>query len=249
MPLQHQGFRTTEITQPRIKEWFTNNQPDFTQEIFVQDDADQFAEEKGINKVYLFSTKKATPPIYQALAANLNNRMRFAIIKKQYAVAEKVAKEFNVEKWPTMLVQVQTGPDAGQTVVYDGKLKLPELKAFMEQYALDPEDAKEDYAIASKKKKESPYSQNLNGMRIVEDVDEMKELIIDEHYAALVYVASQDNKPHLEILEKLGRQYGEFINIVALLVEDPASVKKEFKGKLPMFRFYKNELKGQAKRD
>jgi hypothetical protein len=48
----------------------------------------------------------------------------------------------------------------------------------------------------------------------------------------------------LEILEKLGRQYGEFINIVALLVEDPASVKKEFKGKLPMFRFYKNELKG-----
>jgi len=30
--------------------------------------------------------------------------MRFGIIKKQYAVAEKVAKEFNVEKWPTMLV-------------------------------------------------------------------------------------------------------------------------------------------------
>ncbi len=53
----------------------------------------------------------------------------------------------------------------------------------------------------------------------------------------------------MQIVEELATQYGEFINIVVLIVDDAATVKKEFKGKLPMFRFYKNEIKGQAKRD
>lgn len=64
MPLEMLPFRTTEITQPRIKDWFTNNQPDYTQELVTEEDAEQFEHEEGINKVYLFSTKKATPPIY-----------------------------------------------------------------------------------------------------------------------------------------------------------------------------------------
>jgi|LakMenE01Jun11ns_1017448.scaffolds.fasta_scaffold9683410_2 hypothetical protein len=48
----------------------------------------------------------------------------------------------------------------------------------------------------------------------------------------------------MQIVEELATQYGEFINIVVLIVDDAATVKKEFKGKLPMFRFYKNEIKG-----
>jgi hypothetical protein len=34
-----------------------------------------------------------------------------------------------------------------------------------------------------------------------------------------------------------------------LIVDDPTQIKKDFKGKLPMFRFYKNELVGAAKKD
>jgi len=64
MPLVQVPFRTTEITQPRIKDWFTNSQPDYTQELISEEDAEQFQQEEGINKVYLFSTKKQTPPIY-----------------------------------------------------------------------------------------------------------------------------------------------------------------------------------------
>ena len=43
--------------------------------------SEQFENEEGISKVYLFTTKKTTPPIYQALAANYNNRLRFAVVK------------------------------------------------------------------------------------------------------------------------------------------------------------------------
>jgi hypothetical protein len=103
--------------------------------------------------------------------------------------------------------------------------------------------------IASKKRKESAAAQKLQGLTIVEDIEEMKELIMDEPYAALVYAAQRNHTPHLPLLEELGAKYGEYINIVALIIDDPVTVKKELKGKLPLFRFYKNELKGQAKRD
>lgn len=67
---------------------------------------------------------------------------------------------------------------------------------------------------------------------------------MDEPFAALVYAAQRNHTPHMALLEQLGAKYGEYINIVALIVDDPATVKKEFKGKLPLFRYYKNELKG-----
>ena len=106
MPLQIVPFGTTEITQPRIKEWFTSNQPDYTQELNSEEDAEQFDQEEGINKVYLFSTKKATPPIYQALAANFNNRLRFAVVKKASPISEQLASEFGIDKWPSILINI-----------------------------------------------------------------------------------------------------------------------------------------------
>ena len=53
----------------------------------------------------------------------------------------------------------------------------------------------------------------------------------------------------MELMEQFGATYGEYINIVVLIVDDPAQIKKEFKGKLPMFRFYRNEVKGNAKKE
>lgn len=198
----------------------------------------------------MFSTKKDTPPIYKALAANFNNRLRFAIVKKQHAIWESIARDFQVDKWPTLLVHMQHGAETATNVVYDGKLKLPELKEFVSQYALSADEKKEDYAISSKKRKEAGSAQRLDGLRIVEDVEEMKSLIMDEPNAALVYAAQRDQAPHLPMVEELGAKYGQYINIIALIVDDPTAAKKEMKSrKLPVFRFYKNELKGQSKRD
>lgn len=143
-----------------------------------------------------------------------------------------------------MLVNVDNGTSGAQNIVYDGKLKLPELRQFMEDFALPANEAKQDYVIASKKRKESSQAQRLKGLRIVESVEEMKDFIMDDPLAALVYAAQREQAPHLALVEQLGQEYGEFINIVALIVDDPQTVKKEMKGKLPLFRFYKNELKG-----
>ena len=166
----------------------TYNQPDFTQELVSEADAEQFENEEGISKVYLFTTKKTTPPIYQALAANYNNRLRFAVVKKSSAVSEQIALELSVTKWPTILVNVQNGADEATNITYEGKLKLPELRAFVDQYALDESQAKQDFAIASKQRKESKNGQRQNGFVIIEDIEELKDLILDESNAALVYI-------------------------------------------------------------
>lgn len=54
-----------------------------------------------------------------------------------------------------MLVNVDNGTSGAKNIVYEGKLKLPELSQFMEDYALSANEAKQDFVIASKKRKES----------------------------------------------------------------------------------------------
>lgn len=62
----------------------------------------------------------------------------------------------------------------------------------MSDFALDLSEKREDYVIASKKRKESGSAQRLQGLTIVEDIEDMKELIMDDPYAALVYAAQRN---------------------------------------------------------
>jgi hypothetical protein len=88
------------------------------------------------------------------------------------------------------LLHIRNGADKPTNIVYDGKLKLPDLREFVEPYAL--KKPKEDVVIESKKRKEAGSAQSLEGLRIVEDLEEMKNLIMDESNAALVYAAQRD---------------------------------------------------------
>ena len=68
MPVQMVNYPSMQVSDPDVKQWITNNIPDYTQRLSQREDADQFADEKGIQKVYLFSAKQKVPPIYKALA-------------------------------------------------------------------------------------------------------------------------------------------------------------------------------------
>jgi hypothetical protein len=48
----------------------------------TQKDVRHFQNEDGISKVYLFSEKELTPPIYSALTQQFRNRIRFAFVPK-----------------------------------------------------------------------------------------------------------------------------------------------------------------------
>ena len=73
------------------------------------------------------------PPIYKALSTNYYNRLRFAFVQVESEIGGELGTEFDVEKWPTLLISTTDG----EKIPYDGKMKLPALKEFVDQYALN----------------------------------------------------------------------------------------------------------------
>ena len=107
MPVTPIPFASNQVSDPDVRKWITDNVPDYTQRLMTREDADQFAAESGIQKVYLFSSKQKVPPIYKALSTNYRNRLRFAFVNIEAVVAKELATEFDVSNWPTLLVQNQ----------------------------------------------------------------------------------------------------------------------------------------------
>ena len=45
------------------------------------------------------------PPIYKALSAKYRNRLRFAFVNAESQVSGSLSKHFEVDKFPTLLIQ------------------------------------------------------------------------------------------------------------------------------------------------
>jgi len=61
----------------------------------------------------------------------------------------------------------------------------------------------------------------------------------------LVYFASNDDKPGMPLLVQLSEEIGDFVNVVFFPIEDKEEFKTNFRGKLPQFRTFRNNLIGQ----
>ena len=146
MPNENIPYSQNEVTDVAMKSWITNNIPDYTQRLSQRSDAEEFTSEQDIDKVYLFSAKQKVPPIYKALASNFYNRLRFAFVQIESEIGPKLAEEFEIEKWPTLLVLTADG----EKITYDDKMKLPIMKEFVAQYALSVGEEKEERVIGSK---------------------------------------------------------------------------------------------------
>jgi len=64
--------------------------PNYSTVIRTVAQAKEFTNELHINKVFLFTNKKKTPPIYQALTAHYNNKLRFAIVNDDATEAKEL---------------------------------------------------------------------------------------------------------------------------------------------------------------
>ena len=56
---------------------------------------------------------------------------------------------------------------------------------------------------------------------------------MDQDEAAVVYFASNDDKPGMPLLVKLSEQISDFVNVVYFPIEDREEFKQNFRGKLP----------------
>jgi len=57
----------------------------------------------------------------------------------------------------------------------------------------------------------------------------VQEQVLAENNAAVVYVAQKDEMPHLEIIENLAQEYGEFLNIALYVVDDAQESSSDLK--------------------
>lgn len=153
MPVTPVQFASNQVTDPDVKRWITDNIPDYTQRLSTKTDADQFADETGIQKVYLFSSKQKVPPIYKALSSEFRNRLRFAFVNIESQIAGDLSTEFGIKEWPTLLVQnqfVTPDDDSDSHHVFSGKMKLNELIDFVAPFALSESEKKAEKVIKSK---------------------------------------------------------------------------------------------------
>jgi protein disulfide-isomerase A6 len=77
----------------------------------------------------MFSSKGPTSPLYKSLAIDLQGRM---ILAQARDSQEKVVKEFNVDKFPTLVV-LPGGSTPG--IVYSGELKRNPMYEFLGAHA------------------------------------------------------------------------------------------------------------------
>lgn len=251
MPVSVIPYASNQVSDPDVKKWITDNVPDFTQRLSTKEDAEQFASEEGIRKVYLLSAKQKVPPIYKALAANFRNRVRFGFTNPEASVSGELASQFDVSKWPTLLIAGETGENH---IVFDGKMKLNELIDFVTPYALPADQAKEERVISSKQQTTVNQQSDSSGYQLLTSFSDIESKILDNWQGSLLYVGQKDDLSYLSILEDFAKEYGMFLNVNLFVIEDAAAssadLKREFKStKLPLFRFYPNNKTGQDKRN
>ena len=130
-------------------------------------------------------------------------------------------------------------------------MKLGELIEFVQPFALDPSQAREERVIESKSQTTMNEQSDSSGYLVLTSVSDIEQKLLPEWNAALLYVAQKNELTHLELIEEISREYGQFLNVALLVVDsetNSAELKREFKSsKLPQFRFYPNLKTGEEK--
>jgi len=87
--------------------------------------------------------------------------------------------------------------------MFTGKMKLGELIEFVQSFALDPSQAREELVIESKSWTTMDEQINSSGYLVLKSVSEIKQKILPEWNASLLYVTKKNELTHLELLEEI----------------------------------------------
>ena len=74
------NLKSYTINKHYLKWFITHNVPDYSQRITSENDYYTIKNEQGISKIYLYTEKEQTPPIFAALSANYRDRIRFVTV-------------------------------------------------------------------------------------------------------------------------------------------------------------------------
>lgn len=234
-------FKGTAFSKEDFKKWVTQHVPNYSQNLITSEHAVEFRAEPDIAHLYLFSAKSTTPPIFSALTSQFNNRARFAFVQESAEIAHSLADELDIQKWPTLVIETQDK----QRVVYSGKMKLPELVEWAAPFTLPKGSEKPELTIGDKR----TNAMESQLFKLVTTFEDLNGKYLSQEEATLVYFTEEGaDTPHMDILDDIALDLGDFINIV-LFPTSKELFRKEYSGSLPQFRTYRNQVTGEKKKE
>lgn len=179
-----------------LKKWLTSNLPNYSTVIRTVQQAKDFASEQNIHKCFLFTNKKKTPPIFMALTAYYNNKLRFAVVNDDAPEAKELQEWMEIEHFPTiMIVESVKGQAVTESPMryYDGNMKkIESMIGWLKKYALTDIKMKEEVVI-EKKQTDTMNREKKSLFYHGGEVEDLKEKILADQKPGLVLYLQKDD--------------------------------------------------------
>ena len=109
-----------------------------------------------------------------------------AHIYKGADCAEGLIKEFNIQKFPSLMLKTTLGEDKPKIIEFKNKHKIEDMTTFVNSYALKPENSKEERVVSSNKNKEINERKEDSGFYFIENIYSLENEVLNNHKAAIV---------------------------------------------------------------
>jgi len=175
-----------------------------------------FEETEGatLPKVFLFSDKTSTPPLYKAVARNMKKSFRFGVISY---LEKELLERYNVEKFPTILV-VPAGNRP--PTVYNGDVSFQAITEYLKKQASIHLPQKKERDVGKLQLKKSNF-----------------DTLCDKNSVCMVMVPGRNDKTYSKTLTELRQKHprymyswidtktqADFTNFVGLKTTDNAQL-------------------------
>lgn len=110
-----------------------------------------------------------------------------AHIYKGADCAEGLIKEFNIQKFPSLMLKANLGEDKPKIIEFKNKHKIDDMTTFVNSYALKPENSKEERVVSSNKNQEITNERKEDsGFSFIENIYSLENEVLNNHKAAIV---------------------------------------------------------------
>ena len=111
-------------------------------------------------------------------------------------------------------------------------MKLTELINFVAPFALNHDEKKQERVIESKSQTSMKYSKDASGYYVLTSPADLKEKVLNERWASVVYIADKNQIEYVSVIEEIAKKYFDFITVALYVIDDSvearADLKREF---------------------
>eukprot|EP01017_Pseudomicrothorax_dubius_P015242 TRINITY_DN1763_c0_g1_i6.p1 TRINITY_DN1763_c0_g1~~TRINITY_DN1763_c0_g1_i6.p1 ORF type:complete len:736 (+),score=253.34 TRINITY_DN1763_c0_g1_i6:151-2358(+) len=236
-PTEHR-FPSGALTVQSLISFIGKISPAFRKSIKTQAEMEEFLSDNVIpGKVILFTSKKEPALLYKGLTMHYKDRLSFAEVHQS---SQDIVQEFAVVTFPTLYV-VKRGPNGvEEREIYQGDLKFPKLKKFLDPFALEERAERTPPPPKEEPKKEKPKEAPKPAITIHPvDSSTYEKLVLGAEKMVIVHFSRGENYTHLRNLSESLSGIAQVLHYNVGTEEDEDFVRKNYDVRsYPLLRVY-----------